>query len=69
MKQYIKVSNSKEHYCNACGKKQDEMFDISFVQDCENGNVRSQGFHICWNCSIDLGIKMEDARKHSFYNE
>lgn len=31
-------------------------------------NIRSQGFHICWNYSIDLGIKMEFARKHSFNN-
>lgn len=39
MKQYIKVSNSGETYCNVYGKKQDKMFDISFVQDCKNRNM------------------------------
>lgn len=72
MRQYIKVSESRDHYCNACGKRYDgesleekKIFNIAFVQDCENGNIRSQRFGLCWNCTKDLSKKMAEARYNS----
>ena len=69
MKQYIKINQSREHFCNACGKKfNDEsmeekvMFDISFVQEYANRN-RSTCFRLCWNCTKILENQMKDARK------
>ena len=72
MKQYIEVTESRDHYCNACGKRFDDesmeqkkMYNVSFVQDLENGNRRSQSFRICWNCSKVLTKEMEKARYNS----
>ena len=75
MKQYIKVKESRDHYCNACGKRFDDesmeekiLYDICFVQDCENGNTRNQTFKLCWNCIKDLTVKMQEARYKSMCN-
>lgn len=72
MKRYIEVKQSSENYCNACGKHKEDksmskkaLYDVSFVQNCENGNIRKQSFRICWDCSKTLGLQLENARERT----
>lgn len=72
MKRYIKVKESHNYYCSACGKRFDDesmeekiLYDIGFVRDLEDGSMRSQNFSLCWNCTKELTIKMEKARYES----
>ena len=76
MKQYIEVKESSDHHCDACGKRSNDesmeekiMYDIKFIQDCENGNIRIQSIKLCWNCTKDLAKKMERARYESVCNK
>lgn len=71
MKQYIEVTESNNHYCNACGKRFDDesmeekiLYNIAFVQE-DSTNRRSQSFGLCWNCTKTLTKKMEEARYNS----
>lgn len=72
MKRYVKVEESQNCYCHACGKRFDDesmeekiLYDINFVQDYENGNMNSRNFRLCWNCTKDLTVQMEKARYES----
>ena len=62
-KQYMNVTKSERHYCDACGKSSNELFEVSFVCETETHKI-SHSFAMCKDCVEQLSEKSKQI-KHS----